>query len=274
MMRVGTRLFSLDSEIGRGAYGAVFTIQDDPGSVIKCVEVSQSKTYDAMTEILLMREINNENVLHVHAWVCTDLFIYIKLDRFDIDLHHLLDRGRLHVHVAVRVMTQLMNALKSCHELGIAHRDVKPANILVRERDFHIVLTDFGISKKLTGKALSLDVVTFMYRPPEIMIYKQRYSCTIDVWSAGCVYAEMLRGGTLFNAPEDTMIVQLREFHLYLQGRIPLGRMNWFNRQSPDQQQLWKKMMAYTPKQRISADECHREWVRIERSIFIEELTF
>ncbi len=93
---------------------------------------------------------------------------------------------------------QLSGALAACHVRGVVHRDVKPENILVNSDGSALLLADFGSSLLLNGRATrvsSPQMVTIWYRPIETLLGSCEYSCATDVWSMGCVVAEIVRGG-------------------------------------------------------------------------------
>jgi serine/threonine protein kinase len=82
------------------------------------------------------------------------------------------------------------------------HRDLKPANILITPGNI-VKLADFGLAKKIEGAqhaAMTSEVVTIWYRPPELLMGCQDYGPEIDIWSAGCILYEMLTRNVLFQA--------------------------------------------------------------------------
>ncbi|KAI9011727.1 kinase-like domain-containing protein [Hyaloraphidium curvatum] len=95
---------------------------------------------------------------------------------------------------------QILCGLAYCHANLVLHRDLKPCNILVTETG-RIKITDFGLGRtyNVPMPPYSPGVVTLMYRAPEICLSLKNYTPAIDVWSAGCIFAEMLSGRILFN---------------------------------------------------------------------------
>ncbi|KAK4765067.1 hypothetical protein SAY86_026157 [Trapa natans] len=81
------------------------------------------------------------------------------------------------------------------------HRDLKPANLLLDCHTNTLKLADFGMARaiQIPIRAYSHEVVTLVYRAPEILLGLQNYSLPVDVWSAGCIFAELLRGELLFS---------------------------------------------------------------------------
>ena len=108
--------------------------------------------------------------------------------------------------------TQLLCALKYIHSANVIHRDIKPSNILLNA-NCDLKLCDFGLARGLKAKAdesasLTEYVVTRWYRAPEIMLSCAEYTCAIDVWSAGCIFGEMLARKPMF--PGNDYIHQLK----------------------------------------------------------------
>lgn len=93
-------------------------------------------------------------------------------------------------------MTQLLCGIEHCHLRGIIHRDVKVSNILVNNQGI-LKLGDFGLANITSPKnrqPLTSRVVTLWYRPPELLMGSTNYGVSVDLWSVGCVFAELLLG--------------------------------------------------------------------------------
>lgn len=128
----------------------------------------------------------------------TDLYKIIKSNQQLSDDHYKF------------IIYQIFRALLYLHSANIIHRDIKPSNILINE-DCIIKLCDFGLSRNLReGEQLSLTeyVVTRFYRAPEVMLCSHQYSKSIDIWSAGCSFAELLTRSYLF--PGDNYLNQIK----------------------------------------------------------------
>ena len=104
----------------------------------------------------------------------------------------------------------MARALASVHKLGICHRDIKPQNLLVDTKTHVLKICDFGSAKILAPTEPNISYIcSRYYRAPELIFGAVHYTTAIDVWSTGCVMAEMLLGSPLF--PGDSGVDQLVE---------------------------------------------------------------
>lgn len=105
---------------------------------------------------------------------------------------------------------QSFRALAYIHSLGICHRDIKPQNLLVNPTNHHLRVCDFGSAKRLAAGEINVSYIcSRYYRAPELIFGATTYDSAIDVWSVGCVMAELLLGQPLF--PGESGVDQLVE---------------------------------------------------------------
>ena len=95
-------------------------------------------------------------------------------------------------------MFQLFSGLSYCHSQNILHRDIKPQNILINETTNELKITDFGLARavSLPIPCYASEAVTLWYRPPELLLGANCYTTSVDVWSAGCIFAELSNSGS------------------------------------------------------------------------------
>ncbi|XP_057676783.1 STKc_p38 domain-containing protein isoform X3 [Corythoichthys intestinalis] len=123
------------------------------------------------------------------------------------DLGHIMKKRRLTDRIITYLFYQLLRGLKYIHSAGIIHRDLKPGNLAVNE-NCELKILDFGLARH-TESEMTGYVVTRWYRAPEVIFNWMHYSQTVDVWSAGCILAEMITGQVLF--PGHDSIDQLKK---------------------------------------------------------------
>lgn len=111
-----------------------------------------------------------------------------------------------------QILGQVLLALQYLESLNIAHRDIKPSNILINDVG-EVKVADFGLAKKLK-KLSTVKVVTLWYRAPELLLGIRGYSPKVDVWSVGCLAAELLLGKPLFEEQQNETQLMKRIFEL------------------------------------------------------------
>jgi cyclin-dependent kinase 7 len=113
-----------------------------------------------------------------------------------------------HIKTYFRMM---LDGLAFCHANFVLHRDMKPENLLIGS-DGQLRLADFGLAKSFPSSGnMTAQVATIWYRPPELLFGAKRYSAAIDVWGAGCIFAEMMLRNPLFQAESESAIEQLQK---------------------------------------------------------------
>mmetsp|Transcript_64597 Transcript_64597/g.148542 ORF Transcript_64597/g.148542 Transcript_64597/m.148542 type:complete len:344 (-) Transcript_64597:116-1147(-) len=209
--------------VGKGCASTVYRARDTrEGSRIVALKVLKHAGEDGLhmatlREVYLLRALQGS--LHIVELLGTHLSSdprsgqanALVLTYFDQDLRAFL-RGRQQVSMnsGGQIMTQLLKALAWCHNNFILHRDVKPDNVLVDAASGRVALCDFSHSRlvepcPLEVQPLTAGVGSMWYRSPEMMLRSGSYTAAIDIWSAGCVVAEVFMGGkVLFPGQNDT----------------------------------------------------------------------
>ncbi|MEE6492887.1 hypothetical protein FKM82_016661 [Ascaphus truei] len=132
--------------------------------------------------------------------------VYLVTHLMGADLNNIVKCQKLTDDHVQFLIYQILRGLKYIHSADIIHRDLKPSNLAVNE-DCELKILDFGLAR-LTDEEMTGYVATRWYRAPEIMLNWMHYNQTVDIWSVGCIMAELLTGRTLF--PGTDHIDQLK----------------------------------------------------------------
>ncbi|XP_038058314.1 mitogen-activated protein kinase SLT2/MPK1-like [Patiria miniata] len=225
---VGPRFCDLQP-LGFGGGGQVYSAIDvecDKSVAIKKIGLANQKNCKvALREVRILRKLQHENIVKIHdvlysdgertnhcegtTCTCTEApALYIVQELLDTDLRNIIAGGTLTSEHARLFMYQLLRGMKYLHSANVLHRDLKPDNLLINFEDLVLKIGDFGMARILDPDYshkghLTQNVSTRWYRSPELIFCPCDYTEAIDVWSAGCVFAEMLTGKPLFAGEHD-----------------------------------------------------------------------
>mmetsp|Transcript_16966 Transcript_16966/g.19277 ORF Transcript_16966/g.19277 Transcript_16966/m.19277 type:complete len:594 (-) Transcript_16966:298-2079(-) len=297
--------YTLEKVIGQGAYGIVVAANDQ----VKKTEVAIKKikgVFDnvidgkrILREIQILRFLNHKNISHVIdimrpapmsekdeqelAQGLVDRFddVYIVLDKMDTDLHHVIysEQQLSDLHVQF-LMFQLLSAASYLASANVIHRDLKPSNILVNSA-CELRVCDFGLARGIDDvpvDELTTYVVTRWYRAPEVILGCSKYTTAIDLWSIGCIFAELIIRKPLFagedfrhqlelivgiiGTPKDDDTEFLNEGSAvrYVREMESRPKKKWrdvkgLENASESALDLLDKLLQFSPNKRISAEE-------------------
>ncbi|KAE8776443.1 Mitogen-activated protein kinase 4 [Hordeum vulgare] len=288
MFEIDTKYVPIEP-IGRGAYGVVCssmnTDTNEKVAIKKINNVFDNREDASRTlrELKLLRHLRHENVIALKDIMMpikrrSYKDVYLVSELMDTDLHQIIKSPQaLSNDHCQYFLFQLLRGLKYLHSAGILHRDLKPGNLLVNG-NCDLKICDFGLARTNNTNGLSMTeyVVTRWYRAPELLLSFDKYGTSVDVWSVGCIFAELLGRKSIF--PGTDCLNQLKlivdvlgtmsdanlEFIGNTKARkyvkslsytvgVPLTRM--YPQAHPLAIDLLEKMLVFDPSKRISVTE-------------------
>ncbi|KAM3859334.1 mitogen-activated protein kinase 7 [Diretmus argenteus] len=276
--------------IGTGAYGVVSSARRrDNGQQVAIKKISNA--FEVLTnakrtlrELKILKHFKHDNIIAIKDILQPNLphsafkSVYVVLDLMESDLHQIIHSGQTLTPEHTRYfLYQLLRGLKYVHSANVIHRDLKPSNLLVNE-NCELKIGDFGMARGLSSHPeeshsfMTEYVATRWYRAPELMLSLHHYSLAIDLWSVGCIFAEMLGRRQLFpgkhyvhqlqlilsvlGTPPEGLISaigadRVRSYvqSLPLRAPVPLARL--YPQAEPEALDLLGAMLRFDPRERI-----------------------
>ncbi|KAI9360006.1 kinase-like domain-containing protein, partial [Zopfochytrium polystomum] len=209
-------LYEKTTMVGEGTYGKVYKAIHKTKNItvaLKRVRIEADKEGFPITgirEIKILSSLSHKNVMKLLEIFTEERFVHLVLEYMDHDLTGVFNNPYLKwesQHIKC-LLTQLLEGLSYLHSKGVVHRDLKGSNLLLN-REGVLKLGDFGLARCLAVPRMDYTnrVITLWYRPPELLLGSTQYGPEIDMWSAGCIMAEMLVKKPLF--PGNDEISQL-----------------------------------------------------------------
>lgn len=195
-------------KIGEGTYGIVYKAKSKKNNEIVAMKKIRLEQEDegvpstAIREISLLRELKHDNIVKLMDIVHSEAKLYLVFEFLDLDLKRYMDTTGpqgLKPQQVKSYLRQLVDGIHFCHAHRILHRDLKPQNLLI-DKTGVLKLADFGLARAfgVPLRPYTHEVVTLWYRCPEILLGSRHYSTAVDMWSVGCIFAEMAQGTALF----------------------------------------------------------------------------
>jgi len=166
----------------------------------------------AIREISLLKDLRHENVVGLLDVVHEERKLHLIFEFLDLDLKKHMDShpgAYSDPYLVQKYLYQMINGIAYCHSHRILHRDLKPQNLLIERATNTLKLADFGLARAfgIPVRQYTHEVITLWYRAPEILLGSKQYSTPVDLWSIGCIFAEMANQKPLF--PGDSEIDEL-----------------------------------------------------------------
>ncbi|KAL0076408.1 hypothetical protein J3Q64DRAFT_1771659 [Phycomyces blakesleeanus] len=276
--------------IGEGAYGVVCSaIQQSTG---RKVAIKRILPFDhamfclrTLREIKLLKYFQHENIVSILDIVKPATLedfteVYLIQELMETDMHRVIRTQELSEDHCQYFTYQTLRALKAMHSANILHRDLKPSNLLLNA-NCDLKICDLGLARSANSADensgfMTEYVATRWYRAPEIMLTFKEYTKAIDVWSVGCILAELMSGKPLFPGRDyhhqltlildvlgtptmdDFYGIKSRRARDYIRSlpfkrRIPFSRL--FPTASPMAVDLLEKLLTFNPEKRITVAE-------------------
>ncbi|BFZ13831.1 hypothetical protein BsWGS_16879 [Bradybaena similaris] len=222
--------------IGNGSFGVVYQAKlTETGELVAIKKVLQDKRFKMYRcnwiltfvegrknrELQIMRRLEHQNIVKLKYFFYStgekkdEVFLNLVLEFvpetvYRVARHYSKSKQTIPILYIKLYMYQLFRSLAYIHSQGVCHRDIKPQNLLLDPETGVLKLCDFGSAKVLVrGEPNVSYICSRYYRAPELIFGATDYTCQIDVWSAGCVLAELLLGQPIF--PGDSGVDQLVE---------------------------------------------------------------
>lgn len=290
--------------VGNGSFGVVYQARCvETGETVAIKKVLQDKRFKNR-ELQIIRKLQHPNIVQLkHCFYSMggpalntsggsrgaaasssspdDVYLNLVLEFvpdtvYKINKHYTRADERMPIFLVRLYVYQMLRALAHIHSQGVCHRDIKPQNLLVDVRTHSLKLCDFGSAKVLRPEEANISYIcSRYYRAPELIFGATNYTTAIDVWSVGCVFAELMLGSPLF--PGDSGVDQLveiikvlgtptrEEIHAmnpnYTEFKFPTIRATpWAKvfsskRPPPEAVDLISRMLVYDPSRRLTAAE-------------------
>ena len=264
-----------------GTYGTVFKAQDSETGefvVMKYIRMDQEEDgvpASSIREVTIIQNLNHSNIVKLRDVTTENGSLIMVLEYMDLDLRVFLDRKRspLEPRLLQSYAYQLLSGVNYIHSTGYIHRDLTPSNILINKTGL-LKIGDFGKAHIYHHpmKRVVCEMPSLWYVAPELLLETDYYGLEIDVWSAGCIIAEMARGQVLFggDSPIDQMIIicktlgtpteeQWPEFKQLIDQQIELPPSQappleqYFPNTNPLLIDLISKLLCMNPAKRLSA---------------------
>lgn len=273
-------------QVGTGAYGTVCSAGDSRTgakvAIKKLYRPFQSDIFAkrAYRELRLLKHMKHENVIGLLDVFTADLSLdrfrdfYLVMPFMGTDLGKLMKMQKLSEEKVQYLVYQMLKGLKYIHSAGIIHRDLKPGNLAINQ-DCELKILDFGLARQADSEMTGY-VVTRWYRAPEVILNWMHYTQTVDIWSVGCIMAEMLQGKPLFKGsdhldqlaeimkligtPSQEFISKLdsEDAKSYLKGLGKVEKKDFqkvFSTSNPQAVSVLERMLLLDPEKRVTAAE-------------------
>ncbi|MPC15959.1 cyclin-dependent kinase 1-like [Portunus trituberculatus] len=272
-------------KLGEGTYGVVYKAKNrKTGRFVAMKKIRLENEEEgvpstAIREISLLKELQHPNIVMLEDVLMEESKLFLVFEFLNMDLKKYMDSLPSGKYIDKKLVKsycyQLFQGILFCHQRRVLHRDLKPQNLLINEQGV-IKIADFGLARAfgIPVRVYTHEVVTLWYRAPEVLLGSARYSCPVDVWSLGCIFAEMVTKRPLFHGDSEidqlfrifrTLttpteenwpgVTQLQDYKTNFPKWTDYNLANSVKQMDSDGLDLLSKTLIYDPTKRISAKE-------------------
>ncbi|KAK4751538.1 hypothetical protein SAY87_005020 [Trapa incisa] len=277
-------------KVGEGTYGKVYRAREKATNRIVALKKTRLHEDEEGVPPTTLREISILRMLSRDPHVVRLLdvkqgqnkegktVLYLVFEYMETDLKKFIRSFRstgddIPARIVKSLMFQLCKGVAFCHGHGILHRDLKPHNLLLDRKSMTLKIADLGLARAFTLpiKKYTHEILTLWYRAPEVLLGATHYSTGVDMWSVGCIFAELVTKQALFQGdselqqllhifrllgtPNEKMwpgVSKLMNWHEYPQWR-PQSLSTAVPSLDENGLDLLAQMLQYEPSKRISA---------------------
>ncbi|KAL7541775.1 hypothetical protein ACHAWF_007028 [Thalassiosira exigua] len=305
----GVTAFQKKYQVGEGTYGSVFMGADQvTGEIVALKRINTEEEENgfpitAIREVKILKALSHDNIVQLKEIVTSKDHgdipknVFMVMEYLDYDLTGVIETPEIKIsqdHIK-SWSNQLLKGVHYMHINRIIHRDLKASNLLINRRG-ELKIADFGLARSWNPemRRLTNRVITLWYRPPELLLGCMKYSPKVDMWSVGCIIAEMFRRGGLLKGTNEAHQLDLifkmmghptaadwpnihkmcplwknyepkegeeglpRRLREDLKSRLPTNAMNWMTSSAME---VIDNLLAHNPDKRWSAAQAlTAEW--------------
>ncbi|KAH1014734.1 hypothetical protein HUJ05_012571 [Dendroctonus ponderosae] len=202
--------YKITGRAGEGAHGCVFQGMELASSKVVAlkkinINVDLGIPKNLMREICSLRALKHKNIVKIFDVTSMGSSVVLVMEFLPCSLQQILKNTQLSLAQIKTYSKMLLSGVRFMHKSHIMHRDIKPANLLISPKGC-LKIGDFGLARLFNAdpsRQYSHQVATRWYRAPELLYGSKTYTPAIDMWSVGCIIAEMINGTPLFPGESD-----------------------------------------------------------------------